>query len=71
MECVVYKTVDVGDRSPGSSTLVIGEVKLFHIFDKAYQDGRVLFDQIRNIGRMGGFSYGHISDLFDIEIPKV
>lgn len=71
MECEVYKTVEIGDGSPGSSTLVIGRVLLFHILESAYKDERVLIDELMPVGRLGGINYGLVGEQFSIPIPKV
>ena len=70
-ECELYKIVDIGDGSPGSTSVIFGRVLLVHIDKKAYQKGRVLFHEIKNIGRLGGFGYGRITETFEIPVPEV
>ena len=70
MECKLYKLISIPGKDMATS-LILGEVVLFHIDEKAYENGRIHFEQIRNIGRLGGFGYGSIGKTFDIEIPKV
>ncbi|MCB0351865.1 MAG: flavin reductase family protein [Bdellovibrionales bacterium] len=71
MECRLLKTVQIGDGSPGSSTVVFGEIVFVHVDKNCYKDGKIIFDNYRNIGRLGGFGYGKISETFEIPVPKI
>ncbi len=71
MECKTYKTVLIGDGSAGSSTMVIGEIVLIHIAKEFYSNGRIDIEKYRPLARLGGASYGKITDVFDLMIPKV
>ena len=71
LECEVYKTVEIGDGSPGSSTVIFGRVVLFHILESAYKDEKVLVDVLKPIARLGGISYSGLGDQFSIPVPKL
>lgn len=71
MECKLFKSVELGEGGPGSTNLIIGEIQYLHIAKEAYQDGRVLFDFIQPIGRLGGFQYGEITRIYEIPIPEL
>ncbi len=69
LECVVLQVLSLGD-GPGAANLVIGEVVLFHVAD-AVLDGRGRVDprKLRAIGRLGGDSYCHTTDVFEMKRP--
>ena len=71
LECRLYDTMQIGDGSPGSSTVVVGEIVMAHVFSDAYLQGRIDFDKIKSVARLGGFGYGKVTDLFDIPVPRV
>lgn len=70
-ECCVYKLVEIGDGSPGSSTLVVGEIKTGHFSDAVYQNGNINHQALAPISRLGGISYGTIGDVFELKIPNL
>lgn len=70
-ECETYKTVEIGDGSPGSTTVIFGRILLAHAHSTVYKNGRIDFSAYRTIGRLGGFGYGRVLETFDIPIPKV
>ncbi len=57
MECKLYKVVPIGPDGPGGGTLVIGEIVLFHIDDRIYEDGRINVEGLRPLGRLAGALY--------------
>jgi len=52
-ECVLRDIVSYGDQ-PGSGTLITGEVVKVHIDEKIYQDGRIITDDWKPMGRGAG-----------------
>jgi len=70
-ECETYKTVEVGDGSAGSATLVIGKIVLFHIHEKAYKDGKIDHKELQAFARLGGISYTTIESTFDLAVPNI
>ena len=71
MECELYKSVEIGEGGPGSTTVIFGRILFMHAHETIYKDGRILFSEHRAIGRLGGFSYGKIAETFDIAVPRV
>jgi len=57
MECTLYQTIHIGEPESGGGTLVIGEIVLFHIDDKLYENGRVNIDRLKPLGRLAGAGY--------------
>ena len=68
-ECRLYKTLEIGDGSPGSSTLVIGQVVMAHVHKPAYEAGKILIDELKPVARLSGKSYSLIGDIFDVAVP--
>lgn len=67
MECVFYKHLPIGDGSPGSATLVVGEVKIFHIREDLLYDGKIDIRTLRPIGRLAGGEYTRLGEIFTLE----
>ncbi len=65
-ECTLQQIVVVHD-GPGGGAAVFGEVVAVHVRDDLYENGRILPDKLRPIGRLAGTTYAHINDLFDMQ----
>jgi flavin reductase (DIM6/NTAB) family NADH-FMN oxidoreductase RutF len=70
LECELYDTLEVGDGSEGSSTIVVGKIVMLHIDQSLYQDGKIVFEKLKPISRLAGVSYGRTTDVFDLPRPK-
>lgn len=70
-ECELFNSIQIGDGGPGSTTLVVGKVVYIHVSSSVYQNGRILFPEYKAIGRLGGSSYGKITEIFDIPVPQL
>jgi flavin reductase (DIM6/NTAB) family NADH-FMN oxidoreductase RutF len=70
-ECTLYDSMKIGDGSAGSSTIVIGEIKKFHLAESVYQNGRVDQKTFQAVGRLGGISYTNLEREFEIPIPQI
>ena len=70
MECKLVEVREYGE-TPYASSLIIGEVVLFHLDDKVYRDGEVDFAMLDAIGRMGRDLYCRTSDLFEMKRPRL
>jgi flavin reductase (DIM6/NTAB) family NADH-FMN oxidoreductase RutF len=65
-ECKLQRIVTVSDQ-PGGGSAVFGEVQRIHIRDDIYQDGYVLLDKYKPIGRIGGAGYVRVTDTFEMQ----
>ena len=71
LECRLHKIVEIGDGSPGSASIVFGEIVYAHVDEECYEDGRINFEKYRAIGRLGGYQYGTIGEIIEKPIPKI
>jgi flavin reductase (DIM6/NTAB) family NADH-FMN oxidoreductase RutF len=70
LECRVHKLIEIGEGA-GGSTIVIGEVLIAHVHEKAYENGRINMDEIRPISRLAGDMYGLPPETFELKRPKL
>jgi flavin reductase (DIM6/NTAB) family NADH-FMN oxidoreductase RutF len=70
LECRVHKLIEIGEGA-GGSTIVIGEVLIAHVHEKAYENGRINMDEIRPISRLAGDMYGLPPEKFELKRPKL
>ena len=67
-ECKVSQIIDVGDGSPGSGWVVLGEVVHIHVADEVLLPNyRIDLDKLNPIGRLSGPRYARTSDRFELE----
>ena len=71
LECELQQTLQVGERAPGSATLVLGTVKVFHIQDELLTDGRIDFEKVSVLSRLGGYCYGTIGEVLEQKVPEI
>lgn len=71
LECKLYNSLQVGDGSPGSATIVIGEVVFFHVHAKAYKDGKIIFEELKPLARLGGHGYAEVCKSFELAVPQL
>ena len=70
LECTLEEIRSYGEDG-GAGSLVVGRVVLIHI-DPAFRDpddGRVLPERLRAVGRMGGSLWCRTLDIFSLERP--
>jgi flavin reductase (DIM6/NTAB) family NADH-FMN oxidoreductase RutF len=70
MECKLRQVVEISDR-PGGGSLVIGEVVRMHVRDDLLDNGRILMERWKPIGRAAGATYVRCTDTFDLPRPAV
>jgi flavin reductase (DIM6/NTAB) family NADH-FMN oxidoreductase RutF len=64
LECRLLQVVQVGGETAGSGFWVIGEIVHFHINDAIWNDGYIDVAKLRPVGRMAGYDYVHLNDIF-------
>jgi flavin reductase (DIM6/NTAB) family NADH-FMN oxidoreductase RutF len=69
MECRLREIVTISDQ-PGGGSIVIGEVVRFHVREELVDNYRIDPDKLNAVGRMGGPTYCHTKDRFNLERPK-
>jgi flavin reductase (DIM6/NTAB) family NADH-FMN oxidoreductase RutF len=70
-ECSLEKTVEIGDGSAGSATIVVGRICLFHVAATAYQGGIIDTKRLEPVARLGGLEYALVGETFKLAVPKV
>lgn len=68
-ECKLYQTLEVGDGSEGSSTLVVGTICAVHVDNQIYSEGKIQIDKLRPVARLAGTSYGRVTEVYQIPRP--
>ncbi len=68
MECALVQIVQVS-TSPLGGSLVLGEVKLFHIADALFDNFTIDPAKLHPIGRMAGATYTRTTDRFNLARP--
>lgn len=64
LECKLYKTVEIGDGQPGSGTLIIGEIVIYHVDDRVMVNGRIDPMQLKPVGKLAGSEYSTLGQRF-------
>lgn len=64
-ECKLQRIVTVNDQ-PGGGAAIFGEVQCVHIRDDIYENGRVLLEKLKPIGRLAGAGYTRVTDTFEM-----
>jgi len=67
LECQLFQSINIGDGSPGSGTLVIGEIVVYHIDDSIYEDGSINTSLLNPIGKLAGLEYTTLGRRFKVE----
>lgn len=71
MECKLLHVVEIGNKDKGSGCVVIGEVVYVHVREDVYKDGKILLNQLKPIGRLGGTEYCRVTDNFSLQRPTI
>lgn len=66
MECVLERIIEF---SPTGGEFVVGRVVSWHIRDDVMQDGRIVTERMRPLGRLAGPRYSLLRDV--VELPPV
>jgi flavin reductase (DIM6/NTAB) family NADH-FMN oxidoreductase RutF len=57
LECKLYRMVEIGDGEPGSGTLIIGEIIIYHVDDRLLVNGRIDPTLLKPVGKLAGSEY--------------
>ena len=68
-ECDLYRTLEIGDGSQGSSTLVVGRIVAVQADETAVRDGKLLLEKLDHVSRLGGLNYGLTREVFELPRP--
>ncbi|MCL4257166.1 MAG: flavin reductase family protein [Anaerolineales bacterium] len=69
-ECELRQVVPIGDGTPGSAWIMIGEVVYVHVADEIINEKFYVDSQkLRAIGRLSGFGYSRTTDTFEMKRP--
>lgn len=71
MECKLIEIIKVGKGDQGSGSIVIGEIVYFHINKEVYKDGKIILNELKPIGRLGGSDYCKVTDIFSLPRPQI
>ncbi len=71
MECKLTQIVEIGDKSPGSGSIVIGEVIYYHANEEVYKNGRIILKELKPVARLGGTDYCKVTDIFSLPRPTM
>jgi flavin reductase (DIM6/NTAB) family NADH-FMN oxidoreductase RutF len=71
MECTLNQILYIGDGSPGSGALVIGEIVQYHIADELLSDGKIDTGLLKPVARLAGMEYTTLGKRFIIERKKI
>ncbi|MCL5428810.1 MAG: flavin reductase family protein [Chloroflexi bacterium] len=67
-ECTLNQIVEIGDGSPGSGWVVIGNVVHIHVADEVLlPDYKIDIRALKPVGRLAGFNYVRVNDVFEIK----
>jgi flavin reductase (DIM6/NTAB) family NADH-FMN oxidoreductase RutF len=69
MECKLLQILQFG-KSQSVTSLVIGEVVLFHVWDELYVNGEIQVAKLKAIGRLGADFYCRTTDMFEMKRPE-
>jgi flavin reductase (DIM6/NTAB) family NADH-FMN oxidoreductase RutF len=69
LECRLTQIVPVGDGTPGSGHVVIGQVVFAHIDDAVLDGGRILTDRLQPVSRLAGTDYAPVREIFALPRP--
>ena len=69
LECQLKQVVIINEGTPKECGLVVAEVVYCHIKDEFFDGRYVDMKGLDIIGRLGGHSYCHVDNLFDMQLP--
>ena len=64
-ECRLREIVVISE-APGGGAAIFGDVQCIHIRDEIYQNGYVLLEHYKPIGRLAGPQYTRVNEVFEM-----
>ena len=65
LECRVHMLMPIGD-----ATMIFGDVLLVHVRNDVWADGRVRYEELKAVGRLGGSNYAPFRGLLTLRRPR-
>jgi len=69
MECILEKSISLGEGNHIGADLIIGRILKFHIDESVYEDGRINPDKLQAMSRLAGINYARIGEIIPMERP--
>lgn len=69
-ECVLEKSIQIGDDQSPSTDLIIGKIVRIHLDERVYDDGKIVYDELNAVSRLAGNDYAQIGNRFSIKRPQ-
>jgi flavin reductase (DIM6/NTAB) family NADH-FMN oxidoreductase RutF len=69
MECRLEKIVELGENTPGATSLIIGRVLGIHIANRVIENGEIRYEKLKPIARLGRDEYLRGGDIFRLPRP--
>lgn len=70
MECTLQQIIPVGDGSRGSGFIVLGTIVRFHVRPDIYDNGKIITEKLKPVGRLAGTNYCHVREIFSLARPE-
>jgi flavin reductase (DIM6/NTAB) family NADH-FMN oxidoreductase RutF len=70
LECERHELLQVGADEVGSGTIIVGRIVMIHVDDAVLTDGKIDYERLHLIGRMGGMEYTRTRDRFTMVRKK-
>lgn len=68
LECRLAHKYEAGE-GPGGGTILVGTVLRVHVRDALYENGKIVTERWRPLGRLAGPDYVRLTDTFVLERP--
>ncbi|MBS1963520.1 MAG: flavin reductase family protein [Bdellovibrionales bacterium] len=71
MECRLEKIVEIGEDSPGGSSLIIGRVLGMHVADRVLAEGEIRYEKLKPVARLGRDEWLRGGEVFRLRRPQI
>lgn len=70
LECVLEKHIELGEDGETATDFIIGKIVRIHLDPSIYNDGKIIYDELKAVSRLAGNDYAKMGDVFTIKRPK-